>query len=99
MDALVVQNDEALSLARELAERRGTSVDEAVLTALRASLQSSVGDWLPEPRLPSPDTASMTLQQRARYNSILDLARSVAAKKPGGTSQHNDLYDEFGLPR
>ena len=99
MDALVVQNDEALSLAWELAERRGTSVDEAVLTALRASLQSSAGDRLPETRIPSPDTTSTTLEQRARYDSILDLARSVAAKKPGGTSQHDDLYDEFGLPR
>lgn len=99
MDALVVEGDEALSLARELAERQGTSVDEAVLTALRASLKSSAVGERAAPQLSPPDIESMTAEQRLRYESILELARSMAAKKPGATSRHDDLYDEFGLPK
>ncbi|WP_144426188.1 type II toxin-antitoxin system VapB family antitoxin [Methylobacterium sp. ARG-1] len=99
MDALVVEGDGARSLARELAERQGTSVDEAVLTALRASLKSSAVSEPLAPQLSPPDMDPMTAEQRVRYESILELARSMAAKKPGATSRHDDLYVEFGLPK
>ena len=37
-EALIVENDEAYALARELAERRGVSLEEAVVASLRSSL-------------------------------------------------------------
>ena len=37
-ETLIVENDEAYALARELAERRGVSLEEAVVASLRSSL-------------------------------------------------------------
>ena len=102
-DALIIEDQEALALARDLAERRGTSVDEVVLTSLRAASREDTGsrpagqDRPVPPRILKPD--EMTPEQRARYARLRALAeRGAALKKPGATSDHSDLYDEFGLP-
>ncbi|MDP4023071.1 type II toxin-antitoxin system VapB family antitoxin [Methylobacterium sp. NEAU 140] len=100
MDALIVESDEALSLARELAERRGTSVDEAVIESLRAALSQAL------PRSPTPpqpvrvpELDELTPPQRASYESLRQLTREMAQYRlPGATSDHSDMYDENGLP-
>lgn len=102
-DALVIEDGEALALARDLAERRGTSVDEAVLSALRTASYEEIRAR-PEtqarptpPRILTPD--EMNPEQRARYDRLRALAKlGGSLKKPGATSDHSDLYDEHGLP-
>ncbi len=50
MEALIVDRDEALGLARELAERRGASFGEAVVASLRAALHETLPTDRPSPR-------------------------------------------------
>lgn len=100
MEALIVDRDEALGLARELAERRGTSVDEAVVASLRAALRETLLADRPSPRpLRVPSLEELTPDQRSRYEALRAFVHEVAAHKvPGATSDHRDLYDEHGLP-
>ncbi len=101
--ALIIEDGEALALARDLAERRGTSIDEVVLTALRTALCEDIrarpetqGRPVP-PRILEPE--EMNPEQRARYDRLRALAKlGGSLKKPGATSDHSDLYDEHGLP-
>ena len=99
-ESLIVDNDEALILARELAERQGTSVDRAVVEALRGTLARTTAREhpVPEPvRLVPLD--AMTLEQRARYDRLRELSEQCAPfRVPGATSDHSDFYDEHGLP-
>ncbi|GJE25857.1 type II toxin-antitoxin system VapB family antitoxin [Methylobacterium organophilum] len=103
METLIVEDDEAYALARALAERRGTSIDEAVVASLRQALDAAPR---PEPMpaktaaLSVPPLEALTPEQRASYERFMALAREGAAQKlPGATSSHDELYDEFGLPR
>lgn len=99
-EALIVERDDALPLARELAARRGTSVDEAVIEALRGTLARSrpPSTELPRPvRILSYD--DMSPEQRARYDRLTALVEECAPYRvPGATSDHSDMYDEDGLP-
>ena len=100
MDALIVDRDEALGLARELAERRGVSIDEAVVASLRASLRETWPDDRARPQpIRVPSLEELTPEQRADYEAMRALVRKAAAHRvPGATSDHSDLYDERGLP-
>lgn len=85
---LNVRNDEAYNLAHKIADSLNKPVGETVLIALR-----DYGS-----RLPKVD--DMTPTQRAEYEALRALARETAKhKKPGATSDHSDMYDEFGLPK
>ena len=85
---LNIRNDELYNLAHEIADQLGKPVGEAVLVALR-----DYGS-----RLPKVD--EMTPAQRAEYRALRALARETAKhKKPGATSDHSDMYDDFGLPK
>lgn len=100
MDALILESDEAASLARQLAGRRGTSVDEAVVSSLRASLNGTLPSEHPPPRpVRVPSVEELTPEQRADYEAMKALVRELAAHRvPGATSDHGDMYDENGLP-
>jgi hypothetical protein len=62
-----------------------------------------------EPRLPDVETPSplrlpavedLTLAQRKEYERLRALSRESAKHKlPGATSDHADMYDDFGLPK
>jgi antitoxin VapB len=83
---LSIKDNEADALARELAERTGESLTEAVKRALRERLDRESGQ-----------TAAHGLSQR-----LLAIGRRCAAEIPGPchSSDHADLlYDEGGLPR
>ena len=99
-EALIVANDEALVLARELAERRGTSVDTAVIEALRGSLAQVTPEKQsvlnPVDLVPLEE---MTSEQRDRYERLRALSERYAVyRRPGATSDHSEFYDEHGLP-
>jgi hypothetical protein len=84
---LNVRSDEAYRLAHVIAEETGAPIADIVAKALR--------DYAAK----LPKREGMTPAQRATYESLRDLARETARhKKPGATSDHSDMYDEFGLP-
>lgn len=97
-ERLIVEDDEAHTLAQELAERRGVSLAEAVVSSLRESLHAVPGTLFP-PRIGIPSLDEMTIEQRADYDALRALVREAAAHiVPGATSDHSYLYDENGLP-
>lgn len=80
-----IKNEEAHALAREIAERSGLSLTEAVLIALREK-HAALSE---HPRT-----------QEARMKSLLDYGRRLRRLRSGGSSDTGELYDnEFGLPR
>ena len=101
-ETLIVENDEAYALARELAERRGVSLEEAVVASLRSSLYEPKPARTRQAHGTDIQTASLndlTPGQRADYESLRALARrSAASKCAGSTSDHGDMYGEDGLP-
>jgi hypothetical protein len=85
---LNIRNDEVYRLAHEVAADMGKPVTEAMLTLLRAY----------KPRVPTID--EMTPEQRKTYEHLRALSREAARHKlPGATSDHGDMYDEYGLPK
>lgn len=84
---LNVRSDEAYRIAHAIAEQLEVTTTEAVERALREY----------GARLPAKE--GMTPAQRAEYQALMALsAKSAKAKKPGATSDHSDMYDEYGLP-
>ena len=83
---LNIRSDEAYATAHDLAEQFGTTTTEVVVRALR-ELQS-------KRRVPSqfvsPEEAGANLSA---------LMKSVRARSVTLSSNHDDLYDEFGLPK
>jgi hypothetical protein len=85
---LSVRSDEAYRLAHTIAAETNQPVVQVIVDALR-----SYGGRLPE-------REGLTPAQRADRDALLALAREAAAHKlPGATSDHSDMYDEFGLPK
>lgn len=84
---LNVRSDEAYRLAHVIAEEAGAPIADVIVAALR-----DYGAKLPK-------RENMTPAQRATYEELRALSREAARhKKPGATSDHSDMYDEFGLP-
>ena len=85
---LSIRSDEAYRLAHIIAEETNQSVVKVVVAALR-----DYGSKLPR-------REGMTPAQRADRDALRALAREAAKHKlPGATSDHSDMYDEFGLPK
>lgn len=85
---LNIRDDEAYRLAHTIAKETGAPVAKVVVNALR-----EYGS-----RLPARE--DLTPTQRASLDALLALSRESAKRKfPGATSDHGDMYDEFGLPK
>jgi antitoxin VapB len=85
---LNIRNDEVYRLAHKLAAEMGKPVTEAMLIVLRAH----------DAKLPAVD--ELTSSQRATYERLQALSKESAKHRlPGATSDHGDLYDDFGLPK
>lgn len=85
---LNIRNDEVYRLAHRLAADLGKPVAEAMLTLLRAQYSEL------------PKVADLTPSQRATYERLQALSREAAKHGlPGATSDHSDMYDDFGLPK
>jgi antitoxin VapB len=80
---LNIKNQEVHRLARELAERTGETMTSAIQTALEERLR----------RL-SFEADKDRARRAAKVRAILDSIPHY----PGATSNHDDLYDENGLP-
>jgi len=86
---LNIRSDEAYRIAHDIADRLNVSATEVVVKALR-----DYGARV------APAVEGMTPTQRSEYEALMRLARKTArSKKAGVTSEHGDLYDEFGLPK
>ena len=85
---LNIRNGEVYALAHRVAADMGKPVSEAILTLLRAYPF----------KLPTVEELSPT--QRAAYERMRELSKEAAKhKRPGATSDHRDMYDDFGLPK
>jgi len=86
---LNIRSDEAYQIARDIAKQLGITTTEAVLQALR-----NYGSKM------RPSLDGMTPTQQAEFKALMKLARrSARHKKPGATSEHSDMYDDYGLPK
>jgi hypothetical protein len=84
---LNIRSDEAYARAHRLAKSRGQSVTSVVTDALRRAEEQS------PPSEVSPEQAAET------FRILSELAREGGRrKKPGATSDHTDMYDDYGLP-
>lgn len=84
---LIIEGDEVVGIAERMAQRLGTTPDDAVMRLLRESEARAVAK------------ASLTPAQQETYDVLRALVKDVAQyKQPGATSDHSDLYDENGLP-
>ena len=81
---LNIKNEEVHRLAREVAARTGETMTSAIQLALEEKLA----------RLTAKDEREIAAR-RARVRAILD---SLPPVPPGVTSNHDDFYDENGLP-
>lgn len=86
---LNIRNDEAYETATSLARRLNTTTTDVVLRALR----KLAGDA-------AATTGPLTEKQQRDYEALRAIVAEVARHKvPGATSDHSDMYDEFGLPK
>ena len=86
---LNIRSDEAYRIAHDIAKRLNVSTTEVVVKALH-----DYGARV------APSIEGMTPTQRSEYKALMGLARRTGkTKQPGATSEHSDLYDDFGLPR
>lgn len=81
---LNIKNEEVHRLAREVAARTGETMTSAIQLALEERLA----------RLRSQESNEKK-ERAAQVRAILDSIPHY----PGATSSHDDLYDEFGLPK
>ncbi|MGL4490067.1 MAG: type II toxin-antitoxin system VapB family antitoxin [Rhizobiaceae bacterium] len=82
---LNIKNEEVHRLARELAKRTGETMTSAIQAALEERLARLAANKENDRKV-----------RAARVRAILD---SLPPVPPGVTSNHDDLYDEFGLPK
>ena len=87
---LNIRSDEAYATAHDLAERLGTSATDIVVRALREFKSSR--------RIPS----RLVTPEEAEAN-LAALMEAIRARAPDASaaiaSNHDDFYDEFGLPK
>jgi hypothetical protein len=86
---LNIRSDEAHRLATALARRLHLSTTKVVETAL----------FELDRKIPNKG-AELTLEQEEEHQKFMAMVREFQQYKlPGATSDHSDLYDEFGLPK
>jgi len=78
-----IKSEKAQRLARQLADETGQSMTAAVEQALEAEIA----------RLHRERDVA---ERKRRIREVLD---SLPSPPPGASSDHSDLYDEWGLPR
>lgn len=89
---LTISSDEVVETAERLARRHGVSTTEVVVRALRrfAADIEPPGTGGAEP---------LTPEQRDTFDALQRLSSETARRiVPGARSDHDDLYDDSGLP-
>jgi antitoxin VapB len=86
---LNIRSDEAVQIAHRLVRKTGMTATEVVVDALRRV--EAAGEV---------DKAGLTPDQLDDYLALRALSKKYAALVvPGSTSDHDDLYDENGVPK
>ena len=87
---LNIRSDEAFATAHDLATELGTTTTEIVVSALR--------EFKSKRRIPSK---LVTLEEaEANLSALMESVRRNASKRATKlSSNHDDFYDEFGLPK
>jgi hypothetical protein len=87
---LNIKSDEAFHAAHKIADNLGITTTKAVELALNEMLNHYKIDF---PRKLTEE------EKKKAFDTIMAAAKiSAAAAKPGATSDHSDMYDEYGLP-
>jgi len=85
---LNIRNDEVYLRAHRIAARLGKPLAEAILIVLR-EYESGL-----------PEVEGSTPPQRDTYDILHRPTREAAKHKlPDATFDHDEMYDEFGLPK
>jgi hypothetical protein len=85
---LNIRSDEAYQIAHDIADRLNITTTDVIVRALRV-----YGSRM------TPSGDGMTPTQRAEFDALTEIAQKAARhKRRGATSDHSDMYDEFGLP-
>ncbi|MDP9836083.1 hypothetical protein J2T09_000825 [Neorhizobium huautlense] len=101
---LNIRNEKADMLAQELARLDGTSVTDAVITALEETLGNRASASHRKTKAPdaAPETVVLSMaEQKARL--VDRLQKEISAKKlpagPDAARSQDFLYDDHGLPK
>jgi hypothetical protein len=87
---LNIKSDEAFHAAHKIADNLGITTTKAVELALSKMLDQSKIEF------PKHRTKE---EKHEIYNAITKWAETCTARaKLGATSDHSDMYDEYGLP-
>ena len=87
-----------LSLSDARARASGVSIEDAVarIRELREEWEPSPDEGPIDQRFDGIDQARLIAERRKR---LRELFRAIPPPPPGATSDHSELYDEFGLPK
>lgn len=95
---LEIKNDRADELATELSELTGESIDSAVTRALEERLERERKLRVTDAREENSPSAEEQRIIKEKVAKIMAMVRAAGGAH-GATSNHDDLYDERGLPR
>jgi antitoxin VapB len=86
---LNIRSDEAFERASSLAKRLGRTTTDVVVEALRRY----------ERETDVTNERGLTAEQQRRFDDLMALSEETAKRRlPGATSNHDEFYDENGLP-
>ena len=99
--ALTIQDPETERLARELAEKTGTSVDDAVAKVLRRAVMDQMREAIEKDAKREPIRFPTDEESARRLDEVIKEAQERFAKLPVLDDRSPDEllgYDEWGLP-
>jgi antitoxin VapB len=99
--ALTIQNPETERLARELAEKTGASIDDAVAKALRRAVLDQMREAIERDAKREPTRFPTDEESKRRIHAVIKEAQERFAKLPVLDDRSPDEllgYDEWGLP-
>ena len=87
---LNIRSDEAYERASSLSRRLGRTTTDVVLEALRRY----------ETEVEPTNERGLTAEQQRKFDYIMALSNEVSRHKlPGATFNHDEFYDDYGLPK
>lgn len=93
---LTITNEDVVRMIRELAERRGVSLDEAV----RQAVEREVAKEAPQARPQAPLHERSPEEAAELYEKLMAIARRAHARPVLNDLSEDDIlgYDETGIP-
>jgi antitoxin VapB len=96
--ALTIESPEADRLARELSEKTGQSLEQAVVHALRRALLDETRERIEREAKNVP--ATTTTEEKASVEELLAIVRAIKKTPVVDPRSADEIlgYDEWGLP-